>query len=97
MADPADAQLRVLLAGILYRATMRAFAGALASRNLAPPSPEEKMALHQEVERRAWALPDAAARSVDGREVDDGVEGLPELEAEVARVVEAAVARRASG
>ena len=84
----------MLLAAILYRATMRAFAAALAARDLPPPMPEEKMRLHQVVEERAWALPESTAAAVEGREVDEGVEGLPELEAEVAAFVEAAVAQR---
>ena len=86
----------MLLAAILYRATMRAFAATLAARGLPPPRPEEKMRLHQVVEERAWALPDAAAAAVEGREVDEGIEGHPELEAEVAAFVEAAVAQRAA-
>ena len=91
-----DPALRVLLAGVLYRATMRAFAGALASRGLPPPRPEEKMALHRLVEERAWSLPDDVAALVEGRDVDDGVEGLPALEAEAARLADEGVAARGS-
>ena len=94
MTDDADVRARVLLAGVMYRATMRAYAGALASAGLSGPTPEEKMRLHQEVETRAWALPPDAAASVAGRDVDEGIEGAPLVEEEVARIVADAMGRR---
>lgn len=60
-----DVQLRLLASAILYRACLRALR--------APPSAEEKMALHARVEVAAWEIPDAMLREVEGREVDDGI------------------------
>lgn len=91
-----DPRVRVLAAAILYRATMRAFAGMLASRGMGGPEPEEKMRLHQIVEETAWALPESALEGVAGRDVDEGVDGLPALAAEVERIASDAVAARAS-
>lgn len=91
---PQDIQARVFLTGLLYRATLRAFNRTLLERGLAPPFPEEKMHLHKEVEQRVWDIPASAAHSVADRDVDDGVDGVPELEQEVVRMVEHAVGER---
>lgn len=90
----ADPVARVLLAGILYRASLRAFAGELASHGMSPPTAAEKMVLHRAVEERAWALPDEDAVSVRGRDVDEGVDDLPRLAEEAARLAREAAATR---
>lgn len=92
--DPELVQLRALLAALMYRETMRAFAARLSTRSLPGPTPDEKARLHAEVEERAWSLPEALARRVADRDVDDGVGGIPELEAEVGRLADAAASAR---
>lgn len=83
-----DARERVLLAGMLYRATMRAYAATLAARGAPPPSAEDKRALHERVEHAAWDLPREALARIGELGVDDP---LPD-DARLLAVVESAVA-----